>query len=54
VEREFRGKNLSIHFRNPDGKCKGVSTLTINGEKLDSALIPLDKMKKENEVEVVL
>ncbi len=54
VEREFRGKKLAIRFTNPEGKCSGVSRVVLNGELLDSALIPFDKMKKVNTVEVTL
>ena len=35
VERRFRGKKLSIEIKNPNGVCKGIKEVTLNGVKLD-------------------
>jgi cellobiose phosphorylase len=50
VERQFRGKKVSIEIRNPNGVNKGIKEVTLNGEKLSGSLIPADKLKAENVV----
>ena len=52
--RRFRGRTLHIKVRNPDHVCKGVKTLTLNGEAIPGNLVPVDRMVEENKVEVVL
>jgi N,N'-diacetylchitobiose phosphorylase len=52
--RRFRGRTIRIEVKNPSGVCRGVKTLTLNGEALDGDLIPADKLRDDNEVEVVL
>jgi cellobiose phosphorylase len=52
--RRFRGKTIRIEFRNPDGVCRGVKTLALNGETLPDNLIPANKLDEQNEVQVVL
>lgn len=54
IEKNFRGKHLSIDIQNPDHVESGVKSITINGEKLDGNFISADKMKEQNEVVVVL
>ena len=50
MERTFRGKKLTIEVQNPDGKCKGVRKLTLNGKDLDGNLIPMEKLQDDNTV----
>jgi N,N'-diacetylchitobiose phosphorylase len=52
--RRFRGRTIQIEVRNPDGVCRGVKTLTLNGETLRGTLIPVDRLGDRNEVEAVL
>ncbi len=52
--RRFRGKTLRIEVRNPDHVCRGVKTITLNGETLPDNLVPADKLEDRNRVEVVL
>jgi N,N'-diacetylchitobiose phosphorylase len=52
--RRFRGRTLHIEVRNPNGVCRGVKTLTLNGETLACNLVPVGKLRDENRVEVVL
>jgi cellobiose phosphorylase len=52
--RRFRDRAIRIDVRNPDGVCSGVKTLTLNGEALAGNLIPVDRLRQDNEVEVVL
>jgi N,N'-diacetylchitobiose phosphorylase len=48
--RRFRNKMLNIKVINPNGVQKGVKKITLNGEILTDNLIPVSKMKKENDV----
>ena len=50
--RWFRGKKISIMVRNPNGVCRGVKSLTLNGKKIDGNLIPADQLASENKVNV--
>jgi cellobiose phosphorylase len=55
VDRVFRGKNLHIEVRNPEHVCKGIAYIVVNGEKLDSAVIPVSKLKDgDNMIEAVM
>jgi N,N'-diacetylchitobiose phosphorylase len=54
VQRRFRGRVLRIRVENPDGVEKGVKRLTLNGEALMGTLVPVHKMKDENEVAVLM
>lgn len=54
ITREFRGKMFRIKVTNPNHVCHGVSELIVNGERITGKLIPLEKMKAENQVEVIL
>jgi cellobiose phosphorylase len=52
--RRFRGKSFAITVKNPQGVCRGVKSLTLNGEYLPGNLIPADRLGQENVVEVVM
>ncbi|WP_040951958.1 GH36-type glycosyl hydrolase domain-containing protein [Gorillibacterium massiliense] len=52
--REFRGKHLNIQVENKNGVEKGVVKIVINGEEIAGNVIPVSKMKQENEVLVVM
>ena len=55
VSRLFREKKINIVVKNPDGIEKGIRYIILNGEKLnDPTIIPLEKMIKINDVEVVM
>ena len=54
VEKTFRGKKLNMIFNNPNHAESGVSSIVLNGEKLDGNFIPADKLKEENEVTITL
>ncbi len=54
VEKTFRGKKLFMKFDNPHHAESGVSSIVLNGEKLEGNFIPADKLKEENEVVVTL
>jgi cellobiose phosphorylase len=48
--RRFRNRLLNIKVINPAGIQKGVKRITLNGQLLEDNLIPVSKMKKENQV----
>jgi cellobiose phosphorylase len=50
VVRRFRNKTLNIKVVNPSGVQKGVKRIILNGQPIEGNLIPVSKMKKENEV----
>jgi cellobiose phosphorylase len=52
--RQFRGKTIEIEVKNPNGVCKGVKSLTLNGQLLSGNLIPIEKLSEHNKVVVVL
>ncbi len=52
--RRFRGRTVQIEVKNPHGVCRGVRSLTLNGEILPGNLVPADKLGEENRVEVIL
>lgn len=54
VDRNFRGKSFHITINNDAGVQKGVSHLVVNGEVIEDNLIPLDKMKAQNNVTVIM
>jgi N,N'-diacetylchitobiose phosphorylase len=54
VRRVFRGKVLDIQVENPNGVQKGVSHVTLNGERIEGNLIAADRMQDENDVLVVM
>ncbi|MBK8988954.1 MAG: N,N'-diacetylchitobiose phosphorylase [Chloroflexi bacterium] len=52
--RRFRGKTVEIEVQNPQGVCRGVRWLTLNGERLAGNLVPAERLAAYNRVEVVL
>ena len=52
--RRFRGKTIQIEVKNPHGLCRGVKSLTLNGQILPGNLIPADGLSEQNLVEVVM
>jgi N,N'-diacetylchitobiose phosphorylase len=54
VSRIFRGKHVQIQVNNLSGVCKGVKSITLNGDRLDTNFIPAALLEAENIVEVEL
>jgi cellobiose phosphorylase len=54
AKRHFRGCDLYITVRNPEHVSKGVKSVTIDGKKAGSNLIPAFKDKKDHHVEVIM
>ena len=47
--RKFRGSTYKIHVSNPDGKEKGLVSLTVNGVKVDGNMLPTPEVPGEFE-----
>ncbi|MDQ2643628.1 MAG: glycosyl transferase [Myxococcota bacterium] len=54
AKRQFRGAEYQIRVQNPRGVSKGVTSLTVNGQKIDGNVIPLAKPGTTVEVLVTL
>lgn len=54
VSRRFRDNNFDITVKNTNSSQKGIKEITINGEKIEGNTIPVNKMKEENKVEVIM
>ena len=54
MTRRFRGATYEIEVRNPDRVSKGVRELLVNGEKVESNLVPLLEPGKVHRVEVTM
>lgn len=54
VTREYRGASYNITIKNPMGVCKGVVSLTVNGEPVPSNVVPVQVEGSVNTVEVTL
>ncbi|MEN2983895.1 MAG: N,N'-diacetylchitobiose phosphorylase [Dictyoglomaceae bacterium] len=54
IERIFRGKKLKIKVENPNGVQKGVKYIIINGKEIPGNFIPINEIKDENEVLVIM
>ena len=54
IEKNFRGKHLSITIQNPNHVQSGVSLLTLNGKKLEGDYVPANALSDNNTIEVVL
>ncbi|MDA3929022.1 MAG: hypothetical protein PF541_08680 [Prolixibacteraceae bacterium] len=54
MNRRFRGNFFNIEVKNENGVQKGVTKIMMNGEEIAGNLIPLNKMKAQNEVIVYM
>ncbi|MDV7186137.1 glycosyl transferase [Lutibacter sp. TH_r2] len=54
VKRVFRGTVYNIHVKNPYKVCKGIKEIRVNGEKIESTIIPILDSNKEHKVEVIM
>lgn len=54
MQRKFRGVTYLLDIKNPDHVSKGVKEIIIDGEKLDSKLIPLLEKGKDYKVEIIM
>ena len=54
ARRRFRGKMIEIVVKNPDGICRGVKSIALNGNTLTGNLLPANELLERNQVEVIL
>ncbi|MEX0321342.1 MAG: glycosyl transferase [Puniceicoccaceae bacterium] len=54
VTREFRGAIYEIEVTNPDAICKGVSSISLNGEQLEDQTVPMQEAGSRNKVTVTM
>ena len=54
MQRKFRGATYLLDIKNPDHVSKGVKKISVNGEKLNSELIPLLAKGKIHQVEIIM
>lgn len=52
IEKQFRGKKLSIEIKNPDHVESGVAEIILNGERLEDNYIPAVKLAENNIISV--
>jgi cellobiose phosphorylase len=50
VRRRFRGRKLHIAVHNPQGVCKGVTKMTVDGKEAPGNLVPADLPGEEHQV----
>jgi len=48
--RTIRDSTIRIEVTNPKGICKGITSMTLNGEVIQGNVIPFDKLQSENTV----
>ena len=54
LTRKFRGATYRIHITNPEGKEKGLASLTLNGVPVDGNMLPSPRDNGEYVVEAVM
>jgi cellobiose phosphorylase len=54
VNRKFRGAQYEIIVNNSSGVSKGIREISLNGEKLDGKIIPVQPSGSSNKVEVFM
>ncbi|PTY06212.1 N,N'-diacetylchitobiose phosphorylase [Opitutaceae bacterium EW11] len=54
MTRVFRGKTVKIEVKNPNKVSRGVTSLTLNGKKIEGNLVPVDQLTDGAKVVAVL
>jgi cellobiose phosphorylase len=54
LRRSFRGKTVTIEVSNPKGVCRGVSSMLVDGQRVEGNLLPLELLKDGGTVVVEL
>lgn len=54
VSRKFRGNTYNITFKNPNGVCKGVKSVTVDGVKINGNVLPVFEAGSVHSVEVIM
>ncbi len=54
ITRGFRGDVYNIEIKNPDGVCKGIKSVTVDGKTIEGNIVVPFKDGKEHNVEVIM
>ena len=54
ASREYRGATYNITIKNPSQVCKGVKSVTVDGNAIEGNVLPVFDKGTTHEVEVVL
>ena len=54
ISRRFRGATYQIAIKNPDHVCRGVKAVTVDGQAVEGAVLPVFADGKNHQVEVIL
>jgi len=54
MRRHFRGKTVHIEVKNPSGVCRGVKTLTVDGQSVQGSLVPASALKEGTRIVATL
>jgi cellobiose phosphorylase len=54
IQRKFRGAEYTITVKNPNGVCRGVQHMTVDGKKVEGNKVPLQAKGTKHQVEVVM
>lgn len=54
MKREFRGATYNIEVQNPHKVSKGVKEIIVNGEKINSFIVPILSKNKEHIIKVIM
>ena len=52
--RKFRGAVYQIEVHNPDGVCKGVRSVTVDGHEIQGNVVPLLKGGRTHHIQVIM
>ncbi len=54
IEKSFRGCDLHIEVKNPGHVESGCKALIVKGETMDGDYIPVDKLTKDTQIELIM
>nr|HPI04010.1 glycosyl transferase [Candidatus Goldiibacteriota bacterium] len=54
VSREFRGTKYNFTVKNPSKASKGIKKMSVDGKEIKGNIVPIEKNKKEVNIEVVM
>ncbi|MDP3443944.1 MAG: N,N'-diacetylchitobiose phosphorylase, partial [Ignavibacteria bacterium] len=54
ISRKFRNMNFDIHIKNETESQKGVKKIILNDVEVSGVVIPVEKMRNNNKVVVIL
>ncbi len=54
ASRKFRNAEYEITVKNPDHVCKGIKSVTVDGNAVDGNVLPVFEDGKKHTVEVVM